>query len=89
LTPLRRAARRCAASRRLGLDAERPHICVHGTKYICAESARPARSPHTCPILTERSQSPLSIGTFPDHVTAVTARHMTLNPAPPPSFWNP
>ncbi|CAI9581964.1 unnamed protein product, partial [Staurois parvus] len=42
-------------------------------KNICAESARPVRSLHTCPVLTERSRSPLSIRTFPDHVTAVTA----------------
>ncbi|CAI9555866.1 unnamed protein product, partial [Staurois parvus] len=75
------AASKCAASQRLGLDAERPHICVQ-LRNTCAESARLARSRHTCPVLTERSRSPLSIGTFPDHVTANHGGHMTLKPRP-------
>ncbi|CAI9576782.1 unnamed protein product, partial [Staurois parvus] len=84
--PFALAAHKCAASRRLGLDAERPHICVHVTKYICAESVRPARSQHTCVVLTERSRSPLVIMTFTNHVTAVVRCHMTLKPCPPPGF---
>ncbi|CAI9623002.1 unnamed protein product, partial [Staurois parvus] len=50
LNPFAPAAHKCAASRRLGLDAERLHICVHVAKNVCAESARPARSQHTCGI---------------------------------------
>ncbi|CAI9570198.1 unnamed protein product, partial [Staurois parvus] len=33
------AESKCAASGHLGLDAERPHICVLLKKNICAESA--------------------------------------------------
>ncbi|CAI9597440.1 unnamed protein product, partial [Staurois parvus] len=83
------AEHKCAASQRLGLDAEWLHICVLLEEDICAESTRPARSQHTSPVRTERSRSPLAIGTFSDHVTAETANHgshMTLKPHPPPVF---
>ncbi|CAI9551733.1 unnamed protein product [Staurois parvus] len=68
------------------------HLCSIKKGHMCREHAPCTLSQHTCPVLTERSRSPLSIGTFLDHVTVVTAHHgghMTLNPAPPPGFWNP